>query len=207
MKLYLLPISTLLLTIGLTLGGLLWPAEASQGGSPDSQLRSPSEFASIKDKAQRSAALFQEAGKVLLHPRCTNCHPSGDRPLQGDESRPHMPWVRRGMGGLGAAGLHCAGCHHSENFEPANVPGHSPWRLAPASMAWHGKSLSEVCAQIKDPQRNGGKTLRQVVRHMAEDGLVGWAWHPGPNLTPPPGSQERLGELFKAWADSGAACP
>ncbi len=171
------------------------------------ELRPAGAFASIQNKAERSAAIFREAGKVLLHPRCINCHPSGDRPLQGDDSRPHMPWVQRGLGGLGVAGMRCAGCHHPENFEPAGIPGHSPWRLAPARMAWQGKTLSEVCAQIKDPQRNGGRTIKQIVEHMSEDGLVGWAWHPGPNLTSPPGSQQRLGELFQAWAKTGAVCP
>jgi len=32
------------------------------------------------EKAARSIALFREAGKVLQHPRCRNCHPAGDRP-------------------------------------------------------------------------------------------------------------------------------
>jgi hypothetical protein len=29
------------------------------------------------DQASRSIALFREAGKVLQHPRCLNCHPAG----------------------------------------------------------------------------------------------------------------------------------
>ena len=52
----------------------------------DQALRSASEFASIKNKKARSVALFQEAGKVIQHPRCVNCHPAGDRPLQTDAS-------------------------------------------------------------------------------------------------------------------------
>jgi hypothetical protein len=32
----------------------------------------------------------------------------------------------------------------------------------------------EICEQIKDPKRNGGKSLEEFVHHMAEDSLVGW---------------------------------
>ena len=46
-------------------------------------------------------------------------------------------------------------------------------------MAWVGKSLGEICEQIKDPERNGGKSMEELVHHMAEDSLVGWGWHPG----------------------------
>ena len=53
---------------------------AAAGGQGErSELRAPSAFANISDPAQRSAALFVEAGKVLLHPRCINCHPAGDQ--------------------------------------------------------------------------------------------------------------------------------
>ena len=43
-------------------------------------LAPPERFDSIADTAARSAALFTELGKVLTHPRCTNCHPAGDHP-------------------------------------------------------------------------------------------------------------------------------
>src|SRR5207253_3438600 len=37
-------------------------------------LASPESFAGISDTDKRSAAIFTELGKVLTHPRCTNCH-------------------------------------------------------------------------------------------------------------------------------------
>lgn len=40
-----------------------------------------------------------------------------------------------------------------------------------------------------------------------EDELVGWAWNPGRGRQPAPGTQKAFGELIKAWADSGGACP
>jgi cytochrome c5 len=39
-------------------------------------LASPESFASISDTDARSAAMFTELGRVLTHPRCTNCHPA-----------------------------------------------------------------------------------------------------------------------------------
>jgi hypothetical protein len=32
-------------------------------------------------------------------------------------------------------------------------------------------------------------------------------WEPGPGRDPVPGTQEALGELIRAWIDSGAECP
>jgi hypothetical protein len=40
-------------------------------------------------------------------------------------------------------------------------------------MAWEGKTLSQICAQIKDPARNGGRTLQQLAEHIGEDHLGG----------------------------------
>ena len=47
-------------------------------------------------------------------------------------------------------------------------------------MAWQQQARSaQICEQIKDPARNGGKTLAQIQEHMAHDSLVGWGWRPG----------------------------
>src|SRR5687768_14998959 len=63
--------------------------------APAPGLKPPNAFANIAQPGERSVALFVEAGKVLLHPRCVNCHPAGDRPLQGDAGALHEPGVRR----------------------------------------------------------------------------------------------------------------
>ena len=171
-------------------------------------LKPVSDFESINDKNERAIALFQEAGKVIQSPRCLNCHPAGERPTQTDRMRPHQPLVVRGDGGMGApGGLVCTTCHHDTNFDPAGVPGNPKWALAPAEMAWQGKTLEQICVQIKDKDRNGGKDLAALIKHVAEDELVGWGWNPGAGRIPAPGTQKQFGELIKAWAGAGAICP
>jgi hypothetical protein len=172
-----------------------------------SELRPAASFAGIADPRARAIALFEEAGKVLQHPRCMNCHPAGDRPTQTDRMRPHQPLVVRGEDGHGAPGLRCATCHHAANFDAAHVPGHPEWHLAPAAMAWQGRTLGELCEQIKDRARNGNRDMAALIHHLAEDSLVGWAWSPGGGRDPAPGSQAQFGELMKAWQAAGAHCP
>ena len=141
-----------------------------------------------QDRAERSRALFLQASRVFLHPRCVNCHPDGDSPHQGMEAR-------------------CDSCHQEHNLELARVPGAPHWHLAPRFMAWEGKSPRQICEQMKDPQRNGSRTLSQIVEHNAHDKLVAWGWSPGHGREPAPGTQEELGKLVAAWVESGAECP
>ena len=200
------------LTAGLVAGATMFAAGQSAGpgraAAPlATELRPASSFTGIANQRERSLALFQEAGKVLQHPRCLNCHPATDRPSQSDRMRPHQPLVVRGKDGHGAPGLACATCHGKANYDPAGVPGDPQWHLAPASMAWQGRSLGQICAQIKDPKRNGGKDMAALIKHMAEDSLVGWGWSPGPGRTAVPGTQAEFGAIIKAWAEAGAHCP
>lgn len=170
------------------------------------QLRPAATFATITDPAARSVALFEEAGRVILHPRCMNCHPRTDRPTQTDAMRPHMPWVTRGPDDAGARTLRCATCHHDANFAASGVPGNPKWKLAPVEMAWQGKTLGQICRQILDPAR-AHMGREELLRHMAEDELVGWAWHPGGKRTPAPGTQAQFGAIIKAWLETGGKCP
>ncbi len=175
-------------------------------------LRGPDAFEAIADQTERSVALFDEMAKVITHPRCMNCHPVGDAPTQRDTMRPHQPPIVRGdESGMGPIASRCFSCHTSKNVRyvsaPGSVPGHTPWQLAPKSMGWVGLTVGEICAQLKDPDRNGGRNLAELYKHNAEDGLVGWGWDPGEGRTPAPGSQAIFGALTKAWIDTGAACP
>lgn len=187
-------------------------AVASSAPAPvaaQADLLPPGTFDRITDRHARAVALFTEMGKVIQSPRCLNCHPRGDSPTQHD-GVPHSPPVARG-GGNGVAGLQCTTCHGAANVTFENgrgsIPGNPAWLLAPAEMAWAGKSLGAICAQLKDTRRNGGRSLADLLKHNATDGLVGWGWDPGLGRKPAPGSQQRFGELTKAWIDAGAACP
>lgn len=171
------------------------------------QLLPPSAFAAIAEPAARSRAIFLETSRVLTHARCVNCHPPDDTPRQGDDHMPHDPPATRGPAGRGVPAMQCGSCHQDQNLPHARVPGAPDWHLAPLEMVWLGKTPAQLCAQLSDPKRNGGKTLAQIQHHMAHDGLVGWGWAPGHGRTVPPGSQAELGALFQAWIDAGAACP
>ena len=168
-------------------------------------LKAPSAFSAIRDDGERAKALFEELSKVLQHPRCINCHPQGEGPLQGDDQRPHEPHVVRGNGGLGAPGMFCTTCHGQKSY--LNVPGNPKWVLAPAEMAWVGKSTAEICAMLKDKKRNGGRDLDAVHRHLAKDPLVSYGWSAPEHLESAPGNQATVAALFRAWMDAGAACP
>jgi hypothetical protein len=181
-------------------------AQSSQV-APDTVLKPASSFAGITDEHARSLALFLEASKVITSPRCMNCHPDGDRPTQGDAMVPHEPLVVRGAAGFGVPAMHCSSCHQTTNSDDGRVPGHPAWQLAPAFLAWQGKSLGEICRLLRDRKRNGGRDTTALVKHMAEDPLVGWGWHPDKGRRPAPGTQKEFGAIIQAWLASGAACP
>jgi len=200
--------------LALAAGALITGVSAAPDAAapPAESLKPAASFASIKDPATRSLALFAEAGKVIQSPRCLNCHPVDRSPTQGDGLKVHNPPIAAGMSGHGAPGLPCLSCHGPANVTTwgegiKSIPGDPKWALAPAEMAWQGKSLGAICAQIKDPARNGGKSLDQIHHHMAQDHLVGWGWSPGEGRRPAPGTQAAFGELIRAWIDTCAKCP
>jgi hypothetical protein len=182
------------------------PAGTPPRSAPD-ELLPPEAFAQVVDPAARSKALFLEASKVLTHPRCMNCHPADDRPRQRERAEAHDPPVVRGPDDRGAAAVRCGSCHQDRNLEHARVPGAPDWHLAPIEMAWLGRTPAAICAQIKDPARNGKRSLAQIADHAAHDPLVAWGWAPGADRVPAPGSQARFGALIAAWIQAGAACP
>jgi hypothetical protein len=193
------------------LGACMTATDHPEHVSTASGLAPVESFSTIADLAKRSAALFAEAGKVLQHPRCLNCHPVTRSPTQGDDLHPHVPPISSDAN-IAAAGLPCGTCHQTRNSPTSSagirsVPGAEHWGLAPASMAWQGLSIGEICQQIKDPARNGDRSLDKIRVHLAQDHLVGWAWHPGEGRQPVPGTQEEFGELVTAWIATGAHCP
>ncbi|HLL22194.1 MAG TPA: hypothetical protein VK427_08680, partial [Kofleriaceae bacterium] len=98
---------------------------------PRTELRAVADFAVIGDRADRSRALFLEASRVLMHPRCVNCHPNGDVPHQGMQLALHDPPVQRGAEDRGVPGMECSTCHQDRNQPMTRVPGAPNWHLAP----------------------------------------------------------------------------
>ena len=158
-------------------------------------------------------AAFETVRGVLQSPRCVNCHPAGDVPLQGDDSHVHEPPITRGPEGRGVAGLSCSACHGKQNL-PASYGPHSPpgvsteWRLPSADhrLVFWGLDSKALCEQIKDPKRNGGKNLAELTHHMTEDALTLWGWSPGYGRKPVQVSHDELVRAFKTWADAGMPC-
>src|SRR5262252_4011542 len=65
----------------------------------------------------RSVQAFSTIASVLSSARCSNCHISGDVPLQGEDARLHTMNVRRGADGRGAVGMRCTNCHQEASLD------------------------------------------------------------------------------------------
>src|SRR5689334_9381597 len=68
---------------------------------------------------------FETVRSVLQHPRCQNCHPAGEAPLQGDDSHTHLQNIQRGPTGNGMTGAECTTCHRNAP-PPAELGAHIP---------------------------------------------------------------------------------
>lgn len=158
-------------------------------------------------QADGGTTLFAPIAQVLQSPRCMNCHPVGDRPLQTDQSKPHKQNITRNFPNLGGS---CATCHQETTMPgPKMPPGAPHWNMPPAAtpMTFEGKSQAQLCADLKDLSKNGGRTLSDLQHHVAVDPLVLWAFNPGTGRTPPPVTHATFLTLFDAWVNAGGACP
>jgi hypothetical protein len=159
------------------------------------------------DRGAAGASGFRTLYAVLQHPRCMNCHPRGDAPLQYDDSRPHgMAISRRSE----ANGVTCATCHRDKNgSRPGQPPGAPNWHLPPPEtpMTFQGRTPHQLCEQLKDPKQTGGRDLARLIDHVAHDELVGWAWAPGPGREPVPTPRADVVAAMRSWAAAGAPCP
>lgn len=177
-----------------TLANAAKPIEAFRGESSPEETR------------QEGLRAFADVTAVLRHPRCLNCHPSGDVPRQTDARLAHFPAVRRGADDRGVSGMRCTACHQVAN-QLNGIPGAPGWSVAPRTMAWESLNDHDLAEQLKDPGRNGGRTLRQIVDHLNHEQLVLWAWQPGGHRVPPPLSHEEFVKRFEAWIAAGAPSP
>ena len=160
--------------------------------------------------AEAGKRAFESVAAVLLSPRCRNCHPAGDRPLQTDAGRPHrFEILRRSV----EAGLACSACHQDRNADALGIAGGPPgaprWGLPPAAtpMVFEGKTPRALCEQLRSPEQTGGRDLAALFHHVSEDPLVRWAWSPGGTRTRPPLSHDAFVAAFRTWVATGGACP
>jgi hypothetical protein len=161
------------------------------------------------DDVAKSLQAFRAVASVLTSPRCLNCHVPGDSPLQGDDHHPHAMNVRRGADGKGSPALRCFACHQTANSTiPHGPPGAADWQLPPPKtpMAWKGLNTGELCRTLKDPAKNGNRSLEDLIPHM-DTSLVRWAWNPGAGRTVPPLSHDEFVSRLKEWIATGGACP
>jgi hypothetical protein len=156
-----------------------------------------------------SVKAFNEVYKVLMSPRCVNCHPSGDVPLQGDDSHLHAMLPKRGADGKGLYAMKCSNCHQPTNLAGLNKPpGHPNWHLPPANMkmVFQGRTPEQLARQLVNPKTNGNKTITQLIAH-ADDGLVKAGWNPGEGRTVPPLTHAEFKKAWITWLKTGAYAP
>ena len=159
--------------------------------------------------AKASVAAFEAIVPALRHPRCMNCHSTGDYPRQGNDRQPHAMQIRRGADGHGLEVVKCSSCHQDRNSPGVHAPpGAADWHLPPPEtpMIWEGLSDGQLCELLKDPKRNGNRSVQQIVEHM-ETPLVKWGWNPGEGRDPVPMRFADFLARVKEWVATGASCP
>ncbi|MAZ27720.1 MAG: hypothetical protein CL868_11680 [Cytophagaceae bacterium] len=171
-----------------------------------------SEYVMLRQEQQDSVAskeAFKKVYTVLMHPRCLNCHPSGDVPLQGDDSHLHGMSPHRGKDGKGMYAMRCTNCHQNINSPGLHAPpGNPEWHLPPADMkmVFQGRSVSELARQLVDKSKNGNKTIEDLIEH-ADDTLVKAGWKPAEGLALPPLSHKEFKDAWITWLENGAYAP
>ena len=158
---------------------------------------------------------WDRAYEVTSHPRCANCHvgpserPMWSGPAYG-KTRAHGMNVMAGESRIGAETIQCSTCHaYREGTN--DIPHAAPqvamnWQLAPIEADWFGKSSQEICTQLRDPARNGGRTMIELAEHLNHDLILHWAWNPGGGREPAPYSlQEHIDDLL-IWGVAGFPC-
>lgn len=153
--------------------------------------------------------------EVASHPRCSNCHVgASNKPMWSGPSygpaRQHGMNVNAGDSRIGAEYVQCSACHayrDSVNDMPHAAPQVAMnWQLPPVEAAWFGKSSDEICNQLRDPDRNGGRDFEEIANHLDHDLILHWAWSPGGGREPAPYSlQEHVDDVL-AWGVAGYPC-
>ncbi|MEM7280078.1 MAG: hypothetical protein AAF438_00405 [Pseudomonadota bacterium] len=158
---------------------------------------------------------------VFTHPRCLNCHVGNDGvPLwttgsSSESTQAHGMWIKGGNSRMGAETMLCNSCHQTsaQRNTKAHAAPHTGmiWRLAPTEFQWTDQSSAQICEQVRDPERNGGRDEEGLIEHILHDasvfGFISWGFDPGPGRSRPPGSLQSHLEDMATWTSAGMPCP
>jgi hypothetical protein len=170
--------------------------------------------------AKDGLAAWDRIDAVVSHPRCSNCHVGADNiprwsGIRGRADGKHGMNINAGESRIGAEAIACSTCHVTSatpNDKP-HAPPHTniAWHLAPVEFAWFGKSSRDICLQLKDPGKNGGRNVMTLAHHLADDakhlGFIQWGWNPGAGREPVPSSLQATVNDVLTWGAAGMPCP
>jgi mono/diheme cytochrome c family protein len=197
------PVTFTLLMVALTAFGI------STKLTPSNDYKKVPDVAARKKDSVASVKAFAKVYSVLMSPRCMNCHPKGDVPLQGEDSHIHTMQPKRGTDGKGLYAMKCANCHQPENTPGVHTPpGNPKWQLPPADMkmVFEGRTAHQLAIQIMDFNQNGHKDMKKLIEHV-DDTLVKAGWHPSQGLKQPPLSHKEFKKAWITWLETGAYAP
>ena len=165
---------------------------------------------------EQGLAAWARIYEVASHPRCSNCHvgesnrPMWSGPTYG-KARPHGMNINAGESRIGAEYIPCVTCHLTNSVGGNDAAHMAPqvaaeWQLPPVEFEWFGKSSTEVCNQLRDPERNGDRTFMDIAGHLDHDVILHWAWAPGGGRESAPYSlQEHVNDVLE-WGVAGMPC-
>ena len=179
--------------------------------------RNPSQVSSATVSREQALVSFLYVHQIATGNRCTNCHVSGERPIQleGLARRFHNMNVQRKIVELGHS---CQTCHQESNLDKPHLPPGAPhWGLPRGHKAVTAATTPrQLCELWLDPTRNEfetgantdqPRTSAQLLEHVKNDPLVIWTWNPGPGRTPSAGTHAEFVKNFSTWVEGGTPCP
>jgi hypothetical protein len=194
--------------VAVLMGGLMAFGYSKKSIASGNYVKAPAITEKKKDSIA-SVKAFAKVYSVLMSPRCMNCHPKGDVPLQGEDSHLHTMAPKRGKDGKGLYAMKCTNCHQPENTPGVHTPpGNPKWQLPPADMkmVFEGKTPRQLAIQIMDFNQNGHKDMKKLIEHV-DDTLVKAGWHPAQDLKQPPLSHKEFKKAWLTWLETGAYAP
>ena len=205
---YFLPVKTLTALFIILAAATIVTASFKNKDAAVNNSINPGDEITSKDSIE-SVKAFMQVYKVLKSPRCMNCHPAGDVPLQGDDSHLHAMAPKRGKDGKGLYAMKCSNCHQAENTTGLHTPpGNPKWQLPSSEMkmVFEGKTAHQLAIQVMDYNKNGHKNKQQLLEH-ARDTLVKAGWSMGAGRKEPPLSYSAFVTVWDTWINKGGYAP